>query len=128
MPGLHARDTRRIYKELLGSAERSILAITYAFFEGPKAFEVLARRMDAKADLRVTLLLNIQRNPPFCSTPWRIPCAHGAPPSSAMIVSIRSDSRPVNVSIKLVRWSVMRLHLAQKSSGRSFLGRAGKLA
>jgi phosphatidylserine/phosphatidylglycerophosphate/cardiolipin synthase-like enzyme len=61
VPGLHARDTRRVYEELLSSAERSILAITYAFFEGPKAFEVLARRMDAKADLRATLLLNIQR-------------------------------------------------------------------
>jgi len=61
VPGLHARDTRRVYEELLGSAERSILASTYAFFDGPKAFEVLARRMDATPALRVTLLLNIQR-------------------------------------------------------------------
>jgi cardiolipin synthase len=61
VPGLHARDTRRVYEELLGSAERSILASTYAFFEGPKAFEVLARRMEATPALRVTLLLNIQR-------------------------------------------------------------------
>src|SRR5450759_1711142 len=59
--GLHARDTRRVYEELLGSAERSIWASTYAFFDGPKAFEILARRMDARAELRVTLLLNIQR-------------------------------------------------------------------
>jgi phosphatidylserine/phosphatidylglycerophosphate/cardiolipin synthase-like enzyme len=59
--GLHARDTRRVYEELLGSAERSILASTYAFFDGPKAFEVLARRMEATPALRVTLLLNIQR-------------------------------------------------------------------
>lgn len=61
VPGLHARDTRRVYEELLGSAEHSIWASSYAFFEGPKAFEVLARRMDAKPGLRVTLLLNIQR-------------------------------------------------------------------
>ena len=61
VPGLHARDTRRVYEELLGSAERSIWASTFAFFEGPKAFEVLARRMEAKSVLRVTLLLNIQR-------------------------------------------------------------------
>ena len=60
-PGLHARDTRRVYEELLGSAERSIWASTYAFFDGPKAFEVLARRMEARPALRVTLLLNIQR-------------------------------------------------------------------
>jgi phosphatidylserine/phosphatidylglycerophosphate/cardiolipin synthase-like enzyme len=59
--GLHARDTRRVYEELLGSAERSICASTYAFFDGPKAFEVLSRRMDSVADLRVTLLLNIER-------------------------------------------------------------------
>jgi phosphatidylserine/phosphatidylglycerophosphate/cardiolipin synthase-like enzyme len=61
VPGLHARDTRRVYEELLGCAERSILASTYAFFDGPKAFEVLARRMESKPTLRVTLLLNIQR-------------------------------------------------------------------
>jgi phosphatidylserine/phosphatidylglycerophosphate/cardiolipin synthase-like enzyme len=61
VPGLHARDTRRVYEELLGSAERSVWASTYAFFDGPKAFEVLARRMDTTPDLRVTLLLNIQR-------------------------------------------------------------------
>ncbi len=61
MPGLHARDTRRVYEELLGSAERSVWASTYAFFDGPRAFEVLARRMDARSELRVTLLLNIQR-------------------------------------------------------------------
>ncbi len=59
--GLHARDTRRVYEELLGTAERSIWASTYAFFDGPKAFEVLARRMDTRSELRATLLLNIQR-------------------------------------------------------------------
>ena len=61
VPGVHARDTRRVYEELLGSAERSIWACTYAFFDGPRAFDVLARRMDARSELRVTLLLNIQR-------------------------------------------------------------------
>src|SRR5439155_2527421 len=61
VPGLHARDTRRVFEELLGSAERSVWASTYAFFDGPRAFQVLAQRMDARPDLRVTLLLNIQR-------------------------------------------------------------------
>jgi phosphatidylserine/phosphatidylglycerophosphate/cardiolipin synthase-like enzyme len=61
VPGLHARDTRRVFEELLGAAQRSVWASTYAFFDGPRAFQVLAQRMDAKADLRVTLLLNIQR-------------------------------------------------------------------
>ncbi|MEX1263845.1 MAG: DISARM system phospholipase D-like protein DrmC [Actinomycetota bacterium] len=61
VPGLFARDTRRVYEELLGSAERSVWASTYAFFDGPKAFEILSQRMDAVEDLEVTLLLNIER-------------------------------------------------------------------
>jgi len=61
VPGVHARDTRRVYEELLGAAQRSVWACTYVFFDGAKAFEVLARRMEAIPDLRVVLLLNIQR-------------------------------------------------------------------
>ncbi|HEX9730555.1 MAG TPA: DISARM system phospholipase D-like protein DrmC [Thermoanaerobaculia bacterium] len=61
VPGVHARDTRRVYEELLGSAERTVWVCTYAYFDGPRAFEVLARRMDEKPELRVTLLLNLQR-------------------------------------------------------------------
>ena len=61
VPGLHARDTRRVYEELLGSAKRSVWASTYVFFDGPRAFAALAERMDAIPELQVTLLLNIQR-------------------------------------------------------------------
>jgi phosphatidylserine/phosphatidylglycerophosphate/cardiolipin synthase-like enzyme len=61
VPGLHARDTRRVFEDLLGSVERSAWVSSYAFFDGPRAFQVLAQRMDARADLKVTLLLNIQR-------------------------------------------------------------------
>ena len=61
VPGVHARDTRRVYEELLGSAERSIWACSYVYFDGQKAFDVLARRMDAVPELRVILLLNIER-------------------------------------------------------------------
>lgn len=61
VPGLHARDTRRVYEELLGGADRTVWVCSYAYFDGPRAFEVLARRMEARPDLRVTLLLNIQR-------------------------------------------------------------------
>ena len=59
--GLHARDTRRVYEELLGSAARSAWVATYAFVDGPRAFDVLARRMDETPGLAVTLLLNVQR-------------------------------------------------------------------
>jgi len=61
VPGLHARDTRRVYEELIGGAERSIWASTYAYFDGPKAFKVMADRMDARPELSVRLLLNIAR-------------------------------------------------------------------
>ncbi|GEM_PF-418523 len=61
VPGLHARDTRRVYDEVIGAASRSIWASTYAFFDGPEAFKSLAERMDAQHDLAVTLLLNIDR-------------------------------------------------------------------
>ena len=59
--GLHARDTRRVYEELLGSATRSIWASTYVFSDGPRAFRTLASRMDAVPELEATLLLNIER-------------------------------------------------------------------
>lgn len=61
VPGLHARETRSVYQEVLSSAVSSIWASTYAYFDGPKAFDVLSRRMDEMPALRVTLLLNIQR-------------------------------------------------------------------
>lgn len=61
MPGVYARNTRAVYEELLGSAERSIWASTYAYFDGPRAFETVARRMAERPNLDVTLLLNIQR-------------------------------------------------------------------
>lgn len=59
--GIHARDTRRVYEELLGSAVHSVWASSYVYFDGPRTFEVLAGRLDAIGDLRVTLLLNIGR-------------------------------------------------------------------
>lgn len=60
-PGLHARDTRRVYEELLGTAESEVWVSTYAYFDGPRAFDVVARRMEALPNMKVTLLLNIQR-------------------------------------------------------------------
>ena len=61
VPGLYSRDTRQVYEELMSTARQSIWASTYAYFDGPRAFETLARRMDAVPDLEVTLLLNIER-------------------------------------------------------------------
>ncbi|MEQ8762550.1 MAG: DISARM system phospholipase D-like protein DrmC [Planctomycetota bacterium] len=61
VPGLHARDTRRVFEELLSSARRSVWACSYAFFDGPRAFESLAEHMDRHPAIQVRLLLNIQR-------------------------------------------------------------------
>jgi phosphatidylserine/phosphatidylglycerophosphate/cardiolipin synthase-like enzyme len=61
VPGTSARRTAAVFEELVSSAERSIWASTYAFFDGPRAFDSLARRMDALPLLQVVLLLNIQR-------------------------------------------------------------------
>lgn len=65
VPGLHARDTRRVYGELIGGAERSLWISTFAYFDGPRVFADLARRMEAIPTLQVKLLLNIQRRIPW---------------------------------------------------------------
>ena len=59
--GLHARGTRQALEQSLASAVKSIWLSTYAYFDGPRAFEPLARRMEEAPDLAVTLLLNIER-------------------------------------------------------------------
>ena len=67
--GLHARDTRRVYQELLGTAEQSIWASTYVYTDGPRAFQTLANRIDKHPRLQATLLLNIQRQQGDTTTP-----------------------------------------------------------
>ena len=61
VPGVPARDTRRVFEEMVNEATRSIWLSTYAFFDGKKAFDRLARRMDEIEMLEVMLLLNIER-------------------------------------------------------------------
>ncbi len=57
--GLHARDTARVFDELVAGAEGSLWISTYVYYDGPKAFATLAQRMDAVPRLAVTLLLNV---------------------------------------------------------------------
>lgn len=59
--GLHARDTRAVFEELLGKARESLWISSYTYFDGPKAFKVLSTQMDHTSELETTLLLNIQR-------------------------------------------------------------------
>ncbi len=60
--GLHARDTRPVFEELVGCAQTSLWISSYTYYDGPKAFERLARRMDEAPGLQTTLLLNIKRD------------------------------------------------------------------
>lgn len=61
VPGIYARDTRIVYNELLGSAERSVWLSSFVYYNGPKVFESIAQRMEQRPELSVNLLLNIQR-------------------------------------------------------------------
>ena len=60
-PGLHTRNTRQVYDELIAEAQRSIWISTFAYFDGQHAFKSLADRMAAIAGLHVRMMLNIQR-------------------------------------------------------------------
>ncbi|MBP1468414.1 DISARM system phospholipase D-like protein DrmC [Candidatus Chloroploca sp. M-50] len=61
IPGVFARDTRMVFAELLGSAERSVWLSSFVYVNGPKVFARLAQRMEERPELVVNLLLNIQR-------------------------------------------------------------------
>ena len=69
VPGLHARDTRRVYEEVVCNATESVWMSTYVYFDGPRAFADLAERMDEVPGLRTVLMLNIQRARGDTSTP-----------------------------------------------------------
>lgn len=59
--GLHSRNTRQVFEQLVRDARESILISSYTYFDGPEAFKVLARQMDERPSLQVTVLLNISR-------------------------------------------------------------------
>lgn len=61
VPGVLARRTGMVFEEALGSARRSVWLSTYVYYDGPRAFGALARRMEAVPELEVTLVLNIER-------------------------------------------------------------------
>ena len=62
VPGVAARQTASVFDEVIRTAERTLWVSTYAFFDGPQVFAALAERLDRLPDLKVTLLLNIQRH------------------------------------------------------------------
>jgi len=56
-----ARDTGVVVRELFRAAERRVLVVGYAVHQGRQVFAELARRMDGRPDLEVTLCLDISR-------------------------------------------------------------------
>lgn len=61
VPGIFARNTRMVFDELLGTAERSVWLSSFVYYNGPKVFGTLAQRMAQRPGLQVNLLINIQR-------------------------------------------------------------------
>lgn len=70
--GSARRDMRRVYDKAIAGATRALRISAYAFFNGPKALGLLARRMDAKPELTVHLLLNVQQTHRDSTTPGHI--------------------------------------------------------
>jgi phosphatidylserine/phosphatidylglycerophosphate/cardiolipin synthase-like enzyme len=60
-PGIHTRNTRQVYEELISTAAREIWISTFNYWDGQHAFKSLADRIDAVPGLQVHLLLNIAR-------------------------------------------------------------------
>ena len=60
-PGISNRDTSVVVRELFAHAQKSVLVVGYAVYQGQQVFEALAKRMEENADLEVKLFLNISR-------------------------------------------------------------------
>lgn len=62
-PGVANRDTRVVVRELFANAQLSVLVAGYAVFQGKSVFQALADRMVTVPDVKVRLILDIQRGP-----------------------------------------------------------------
>lgn len=60
-PGITNRDTSVVVRELFAHAQKSVLVVGYAVFQGQHVFESLAKRMVEVPDLNVRFFLNISR-------------------------------------------------------------------
>ena len=55
------RDTSVVVRELFARAEKSVLVVGYAVYQGQRVFQALAQRMEELPELKVKLFLNISR-------------------------------------------------------------------
>ncbi|MFC1758144.1 DISARM system phospholipase D-like protein DrmC [Planctomycetota bacterium] len=60
-PGITNRDTSVVVRELFAKAQKSVLVVGYAVYQGAQVFQALAERMEAVESLDVKFFLNIHR-------------------------------------------------------------------
>lgn len=60
-PGISNRDTSVVVRELFAHAQKSVLVVGYAVYQGQQVFEALAQRMEVLPELDVKFFLNIAR-------------------------------------------------------------------
>ena len=70
-PGITNRDTPVVVRELFAHANKSVLVVGYAVYQGQSVFEALAHRMEQIPDLDVRMFLDIAR-PDKDTTPSEI--------------------------------------------------------
>jgi phosphatidylserine/phosphatidylglycerophosphate/cardiolipin synthase-like enzyme len=61
--GIDNRDTSVVVRELFAGATNSVLIAGYAVYQGQMVFQALADRMQDRPELRVRIILDIQRGP-----------------------------------------------------------------
>ena len=59
--GIDNRDTSVVVRDLFAAATASVLIAGYAVYQGQRVFQALADRMQERPDLRVRIVLDIQR-------------------------------------------------------------------
>jgi phosphatidylserine/phosphatidylglycerophosphate/cardiolipin synthase-like enzyme len=61
--GVANRDTSVVVSNLFSQAEKSVIVVGYAVYQGQKVFQALATRMTERPDLSVKMYLDITRKP-----------------------------------------------------------------
>ena len=87
VPGLHARDTRRVYEELVASAEHSLWISTYAYYDGPQAYQ----------DAAQTFLPRRRNKVPSIAT------TTGSPAGTSSATTSRAAARPSSSGLHRAR-------------------------
>jgi phosphatidylserine/phosphatidylglycerophosphate/cardiolipin synthase-like enzyme len=61
--GVANRDTSVVVSDLFSRAQKSVVVVGYAVYQGRKVFEALSKRMTERPDLNVRMYLDITRKP-----------------------------------------------------------------